>query len=640
MYEISEVLGREGLLARSLEGFTFRSQQLEMAERVAAVLEHGGVLITEAGTGTGKTFAYLVPALLSGRKVLLSTGTRNLQDQLFHRDLPLVRDALGVPAQVALLKGRANYLCIHRMENVLLEGRLRARVLVDHLTAVQRWSGRTVSGDIAELTEIPEDSEIWPLVTSTSDNCLGQECPVYSKCHLVEARRRAQEADLVVINHHLLCADFALKEEGFGELLPAADCIVVDEAHQLPETASNFFGLSVSGRQLLELARDSEQEYHREAGDLPEIPERAAALSKAVRDLRLSFGVELRRGPWREISGDRQILAALEQVRQELARLEESLAAVRERGKGLASCCERCGALGLGLAALCEDGDADDVRWFETHRQSFRLTRTPLEIAGLFRAQMERHPAGWIFTSATLAVGESFRHFQDRLGLEQAETARWESPFDYPRQALWLIPRGMPDPRTPGYTEAVLEVAVPVLEASRGRAFLLFTSHRALREAAELLETRIDYPILVQGSAPKGELLERFRRLGNAVLLGTASFWEGVDVRGEALSCVLIDKLPFASPGDPVLQARIDALREQGGNPFMEFQVPQAAIALKQGAGRLIRDESDRGVLVVCDPRLLKKGYGHTFLASMPPMARTRELVDVQRFFAVASEGE
>lgn len=640
MYEIAEVLGREGLLARSLEGFTYRPQQLEMAERVAAVLEYGGVLITEAGTGTGKTFAYLVPALLSGRKVLLSTGTRNLQDQLFHRDLPLVRDALGTPAQVALLKGRANYLCIHRMENALLEGRLRARVLVDHLMAVQRWAGRTVSGDIAELTEIPEDSEIWPLVTSSSDNCLGQECPVYSKCHLVEARRRAQEADLVVINHHLLCADFALKEEGFGELLPAADCIVVDEAHQLPETASNFFGLSVTGRQLLELARDSEQEYHREAGDLPEIPERAAALGKATRDLRLSFGVELRRGPWREISGDHRILAAMEQVQQELTRLGESLAAVRERGKGLASCYERCAALGLGLSALCEEGEEGDVRWFETHRQSFRLCRTPLEIAGLFRAQMERHPASWIFTSATLAVGESFRHFQDRMGLEEAETARWESPFDYPRQALWFIPCGMPDPRTPGYTGAVLEVAVPVLEASRGRAFLLFTSHRALREAAELLESRIDFPILVQGSAPKGELLERFRRLGNAVLLGTASFWEGVDVRGEALSCVLIDKLPFASPGDPVLQARIDALRERGGNPFMEFQVPQAAIALKQGAGRLIRDENDRGVLVVCDPRLLKKGYGHTFLASMPPMARSRELADVQRFFAGDSENE
>ena len=621
-------------MARCVTGFTHRPQQEEMAERVAQTLEQGGVLITEAGTGTGKTFAYLVPALLSGRKVIISTGTKNLQDQLFHRDLPLVLDALALPTDMALLKGRSNYLCTHRMENTLTEGRLRSRELVDQLMRVQRWAGKSRTGDIAELSDIPEDAGIWPHVTSTSDNCLGAECPAFGSCHLVEARRRAQEADLVVINHHLLCADFALKEEGFGELLPAADCFIVDEAHQLPEVASNFFGTTVSGWQLLDLVRDTGTEYLREAGDLQEVPAAAAQLGKAVRDLRLVFGLDSRRGPWREVADDERVLSALERVRAAVGELTVSLEAVQGRGKGLDSCLARCRQIARDLDGLFETGDEAEIRWFETQRQSFRLNRTPLEIADLFQLQMQQYPGSWIFTSATLAVGDSFRHFQRQLGLDQAETARWESPFDYAHQALWFVPRGLPEPRAPDYTQAVVALAVPLLTASRGRAFLLFTSHRALREAADSLDGKIDYPLLVQGSAPKSELLERFRRLGNAVLLGTASFWEGVDVRGEALSCVLIDKLPFASPGDPVLQARIDALRKQGGNPFMEFQVPQAAIALKQGAGRLIRDVTDRGVLVVCDPRLLKRGYGQLFLDSLPPMARTRDISDVERFFS------
>jgi len=635
MREISEILGPDGLLSQSLEGFTCRPQQQEMAEQVSRIIEQGGMLITEAGTGTGKTFAYLVPALLSGRKVIISTGTKNLQDQLFHRDLPLIRDALAMPTDLALLKGRANYLCSHRMETALLEGRLNSREMVDQLMQVQRWAGRTKQGDIAELNSIPEDARIWPLVTSTNDNCLGAECPSYSSCHLVEARKRAQEADLVVINHHLLCADFSLKEEGFGELLPDADCFIVDEAHQLPEVASNFFGTTVSGRQLLELVRDTETEYLKEAGDLKEIPQQAAKLGKQVRDLRLTFGIDVRRAAWSEVTNDERISSALKRVRDELETLAGLLEAVQGRGKGLDSCLARCEQLEVDLAALSDDEREGEIRWFETQRQSFRLNRTPLEIRALFKAQMERYQGGWIFTSATLAVGESFHHFQRQLGLDEAETALWGSPFDYPGQALWFVPRGLPEPRSPDYTRMLVEeVAIPVLKASRGRAFLLFTSHRALREAAELLEGRIDYLILVQGSAPKGELLTRFRDAGNAVLLGTASFWEGVDVRGDALSCVIIDKLPFASPGDPVLQARIEALRKSGGNPFMEFQVPQAAIALKQGAGRLIRDISDRGVLVVCDPRLLRRGYGQVFLDSMPPMARTRVLADVERFFS------
>ncbi len=635
MSDLSEVLGPDGLLSRHIEAFSYRPQQLEMALKVEQVMANSGVLITEAGTGTGKTFAYLVPALLSGLKVIVSTGTKNLQDQLYHRDLPLIKDTLAVPARVALLKGRSNYLCIHRMENAVQDGRLRSRELVDQLMQVREWSGKTRIGDIAELSDIPEDSGIWPVITSTVDNCLGAECPSYSTCHLVEARRSAQEADLVVVNHHLLCADFALKEEGFGELLPEADCFIVDEAHQLPETASNFFGVSITGRQLLELARDSETEYLREAGDIPEIPAQVSALSKAVRDLRLVFGLDLRRAPWSDISGDERITNALDLMQNELLGLKELLAGIRERGKGLESCHDRCEQILSKLDQLFDQDDDNSIRWFETYSQSFNLNRTQLDVSEMFQSQMQQRSGSWIFTSATLAVGESFRHFQERLGVHEADTLRLDSPFDYPNQALWFVPRNMPEPRSPEYLDAVLEIIVPVVEASAGRAFLLFTSHRALRLAAEALEDRVEFPLLVQGSAPKTELLERFRDLGNAVLLGTASFWEGVDVRGEALSCVVIDKLPFASPGDPVLQARIDALKKRGGNPFMEFQVPQAAIALKQGAGRLIRDETDRGVLVICDPRLLSKGYGHTFLNSMPAMARTRELGDVREFFAV-----
>ncbi|MCP4996940.1 MAG: ATP-dependent DNA helicase [Gammaproteobacteria bacterium] len=634
MLDIEEVLGPEGLLSSHLDGFSYRPQQQAMAQQVADVLTSDGVLITEAGTGTGKTFAYLVPALLSGKKVIISTGTRNLQDQLFHRDLPFITEALAIPADVALLKGRSNYLCIHRMENALLEGRFRSRDQVNQLLMVKRWAQVTRSGDVAELKDVPEDTPIWPWVTSTTDNCLGQECLDYSKCHLMEARKRAQEADLVVINHHLLCADFSLKEGGFGELLPSADCFVIDEAHQLPEVASNFFGSTISGRQLQELVKDTEAEYLQEAGDMPEIPEQAASLGKAVRDLRLVFGVDSRRGPWRDVGEDERFVAAMEKVRTELGGLHDLLNAIEGRGKGIDSCLGRAAQLITDLSILCDEQPDDEIRWYETQRQSFRLNRTPLDISDLFKTQMEGHPGSWVFTSATLAVDGEFDHFRHQLGLDKAETACWDSPFDYPEQALWFVPRGLPEPRNPDYISQVVEqVMIPALKASQGRAFLLFTSHRALREAADLLEDAIDYPLLVQGRAAKGELIDQFRSHGNAVLLGTASFWEGVDVRGEALSMVVIDKLPFASPGDPVLQARIDALKKQGGNPFWEFQLPQATIALKQGAGRLIRDASDRGVLIICDPRLLKKQYGHVFLNSMPAMARTRDIADVERFF-------
>ncbi|MFP4076679.1 MAG: ATP-dependent DNA helicase [Halochromatium sp.] len=644
---VIEALATDGPLAERLRDFHPRPQQQDMAARVAERLAAGGALICEAGTGTGKTFAYLVPALLSGRKIVISTGTRNLQDQLFQRDIPMIREALGVPIGVALLKGRGNYLCRYRLALACEEPTRYRPAVRQHLKLVRDWSGHTRQGDIAELA-IPEDDPVWPAVTSTADNCLGQDCPVFKDCHLVEARRRAQAAELVVVNHHLLCADLALRDEGFGEVLPDADGFIIDEAHQLPEVAASFFGVSLSARQLIELARDIEATDRRDAGDVPDLPLACDALRQTVAELRLrlsdALGFEDRRGPWQQIANAAGVQVALDALGDRLDALAATLAPISERSRGLEQAAARVTAVRAQLDSLRAEApanappntpdEANSVRWFDLQGRSFRFHQTPLDVSTVFREQRKRYPTAWIFTSATLAVGDSFAHFAGRVGCEDAETAQWDSPFDYPRQALLYCPSAMPEPAHPGYTARVVEVAHAVLARSKGRAFLLFTSHRALREAAARLESLLEYPLLVQGSAPRGELIERFRQLGNAVLLGTSSFWEGVDVRGEALSCVIIDKLPFHSPADPILQARAEALKRQGGNPFRDFQLPQAVIALKQGAGRLIRDPSDRGVLVVCDPRLHSRGYGRVFLDSLPPMRRTDDLADLEAFFA------
>jgi ATP-dependent DNA helicase DinG len=631
-------LGGDGALASEVPGFAARAQQQQMAAAVETALAEQTTLIVEAGTGTGKTFAYLVPALLSGRKVIVSTGTRHLQDQLFHRDLPTVQSALAVPLRAALLKGRANYLCHHRLAITRSEGRLAARQHVDQLERIFDWSGRTRSGDIAELSSVPEDAAIWPRVTSTAENCIGQQCEWFAKCHVLKARRAAQEADLVVINHHLLCADLALKEEGFGELLPGVDAFVIDEAHQLPDTAAQFFGASLSSRQLQELAQDSVTEYLRETAELQGLPDLARRLERQVQEVRLAMGKGEQRAPWSRLAKDPELQTRLGALRDALAVLAAALQSQAERSRGLDNCHQRAVKLQAALVQCTEQPPPDHIHWFETYRQSFRINLTPLDVADTFSSRRHQLPSGWVFTSATLSVNGSFEHFARRLGLEEAATLQLDSPFDYRNNALFYVPQGLPEPAHETYTERVLDEAERIIRACGGRTFVLFTSYRALHIAQRRLSENCAFPLLVQGSAPRNELLERFRELGNAVLLGTSSFWEGVDVRGEALSCVIIDKLPFASPGDPVLQARIDALRERGGNPFMDEQLPHAVITLKQGVGRLIRDVNDRGVLVICDPRLLSKRYGRVFLNSLPDMRRTRDFDQVAAFFGAAAQ--
>jgi ATP-dependent DNA helicase DinG len=655
-----EALAADGPLAKGLPGYVEREAQQALAEAIAGAMDDRDTLVAEAGTGTGKTYAYLVPALLSGQRTIISTGTRALQDQLYHRDLPKVRDALGAGLKSALLKGRANYLCRHRLE--LAKGERHAsRELAAQFQRVLAWSGRTRRGDLAELSDLPEDSPLWPQVSSTAENCLGSECPFWSECFVVKARQEAQAADIVVVNHHLLLADLAIKQEGFGEILPGAAAFVLDEAHQLPELAAQFFGESLGARQLLELAREALRECGNFASALSTIQQPAREMEQSVRELRLALDGLPQRGGLDRVLAHPGAWTALEELAAVLDRLHEALRGLSEATPGFSALADRALGFRLRLRQWCqaadspsrdEDdfddrGDADEgaaqprpdessVRWYDLTQRGFTLQRTPLDVSGPLRAYREQSRAAWIFTSATLAVGGDVGHLALKLGLQSPRSLVQPSPFDWPRQALCYLPVGLPEPNAREYGHALATLARPLLRASRGRAFLLFTSHRGLREAAEALAGD-EWPLFVQGTAPRSVLLERFRASGNGVLLGAASFWEGVDVPGDALSLVLIDRLPFASPDDPVLQARLDASRRAGGNPFRDEQLPQAVIALKQGAGRLIRSFDDRGVLVLCDPRITGKNYGRIFLSSLPPMPRTRDLADVQAFFAQES---
>ena len=643
---LAAIFREGGTLSRALPGFRFRGQQLAMAQAIAHAIETRSQLVAEAGTGTGKTFAYLVPALLYGGKVIISTGTKTLQDQLFERDLPLVRDALAAPVTVALLKGRANYVCHYHLERASRDDRLPSRDDVRHLPKIVQFARASQRGDRAELADVPENATIWPLVTSTRDNCLGQNCPHHADCFVMKARKDALDADIVVVNHHLFFADVMLRDEGVAELLPNCNTVILDEAHQLPDTATLFFGEQVTGGQLTELARDAEIAARTVARDVPGLPDAASELAPAVRKLRLAAGESVGKFT-RELALAREGFGeALDNLAAALDRLASELGQFAERGEEIAQVAGRAHEAARQVARWRDGEDAipdsaDEaqawIRWVDVTPHTFMLQASPLSVAPLMRRQVEGSARAWIFTSATLAVGTDFSHYTSQLGLDAAATQAWTSPFDYASQALLYVPRNLPAPNSYEHTSAVIDAALPLLEASEGRAFLLFTTLRALSQARERLADELrrrglEYPLLVQGEGSRSELLVRFRELGNAILLGSASFWEGVDVPGDALSLVVIDKLPFAPPDDPLLAARLDRLKNEGGNPFMAWQLPQAVISLKQGAGRLIRTETDRGVLAICDPRLTDKPYGRRIWQSLPPMRRTREQSDAVDF--------
>ncbi|ATQ76059.1 helicase [Massilia violaceinigra] len=647
--EVDRLFSAGGPLAPSVGSFSPRRSQTDMAKSIAQAIADQSTLIAEAGTGTGKTFAYLVPALLWGGKTIISTGTKNLQDQLFLRDIPTVRAALKAPVSVALLKGRSNYVCHYHLERTLQNGRMTSRDDVGNLREISRFIKMTTSGDKAELSKVPENALIWNLVTSTRDTCMGAECQYYQDCFVMKARREAQQADVVVVNHHLFFADVALKDTGVAELLPSANTIIFDEAHQLPDTATLFFGQTVSTSQILELCRDVLAEGLAHARGGPDWAKVVTVVEKAARDLRLTFPQDIMRLSLAQIMPSSEFFPALNTLKEKLAEMIDVLEDQAARAETIEQVRVRAVELAAALDAWKQDGKGKVVEgdqavlWVEAFSSSLQLHKTPLSIAPIFNNQREGTPRSWIFTSATLAVKNDFKHFSNQMGLTGEPAKTWPSPFNYEEQGLLYVPNGLPEPNSFGYTDAVIDCALPVIEAAGGRTFFLCTTIRAVKQVSERLRDEfakrgLDFPLFVQGERGRTELLDSFRNAGNGVLVGSQSFWEGVDVRGDALSLVIIDKLPFAPPDDPVLAARIDVMEKQGLNGFMHHTLPEAIINLKQGAGRLIRDEADRGVLMICDPRLISKSYGKRVWQSLPSFKRTRLQEDVIAFFKPPQE--
>jgi ATP-dependent DNA helicase DinG len=631
----ADALGEDGAFDRALPGFNPRPGQQSFSEYVARLIDSSGVLVAESGTGTGKTFAYLVPALLSGQQVVISTGTRHLQDQLFFRDLPMVRKALEVTSDIALLKGRANYLCIYRLKQLGQDATLKYQKQAGTKRRIlENWAAMTFSGEIAEVSELDEQDPVWRQVTSTSDNCLGSECPDFKACYVNKARQRAIKAQIVVVNHHLFFSDVTLKEEGFGELLPDYDVVIFDEAHQLPDVATRFFGFAISTFQINELCRDVLVSDAKEKSGVP-LQDSTNAVQACVPVLHLAASKHSR-GASSLLTGDPACFSAINALLDALADLETDLSNAAGAGDGLQRCHQRTFQIQGQLLDWLEHSvrAADLVCWFETTQSNTRLTASPLSVASQMRNILQRPEKTSILTSATLAAGKDFSYYLNQLGMREIDTAHYDSPFDYQNHALLYLPENLPEPHDRRFVDAMVEACLPVLKASRGRAFILFTSYAMLHRVAKKMRETTQWTLFVQGQAPRGDLIDQFRKTPEAVLLGTTSFWEGVDIQGEDLSCVIIDKLPFAPPNDPVMSARLKKVEEAGGKPFFDVQIPDAVIRLKQGAGRLIRDEQDRGVLMICDARLQSKGYGKKFVEALPPMRRTNDLKDVQRFFA------
>ncbi|WP_419852113.1 ATP-dependent DNA helicase [Actinobacillus pleuropneumoniae] len=631
--KIIHAFSEDGLLSSNIQGFRPRAAQLEMAQAVGRAVKFVTPAVVEAGTGTGKTFAYLVPALLSGKKTIVSTGSKNLQDQLFNRDLPTIQKALKYKGKVALLKGRANYLCLERLDQVVAMGVLGDKSVLADLSKVSKWHTSTKTGDLSECITITEDSPILPQLVSTAESCLGSDCPHFKDCYVVQARRRAMEADVVVVNHHLFCADMAVKETGFGELIPEAELIIFDEAHQLPDIASQYFGQSLSSRQLFDICKDTNIVYRTELKDLAQLGKAADHLQKTVQDFRLLMGTEGSiRGNLRELFNDQKVVDGLTKVSENIDFLSEVIKKSLGRSETLDKIFERLAEVKVQLKKLSDTSVVGYCYWYEANGRSFGLHITPLTVADKFGEQLKNQQVGWVFTSATLEVGGKFDHFCQRLGIEKAEQLVLQSPFDYANQSLLCVPRYLPDTNKSRTLTELGKMLMPVIEANNGRCFLLCTSYFMMRGLADFLREHSNLSVLLQGETSKARLLEKFIAEENSVLVATQSFWEGIDVRGDALSLVIIDKLPFTSPDEPLLRARMEDCRLQGGEPFNDIQIPEAVITLKQGVGRLIRDVTDRGVVIICDSRLVMRNYGKTFLKSLPPSTRTRDLDKVIQF--------
>ncbi len=631
---IVKTFSPEGALSKAIPGFQPRQAQIDMAEAVECAITEQSQLVIEAGTGTGKTFAYLVPALLSGKKTVISTGSKNLQEQLFHRDLPLMADALGFFGQVALLKGRSNYLCLDRLSRQMVESHEQSAdpTLLSQLVKVRSWASETKSGDLGECEAIAEDSPVIPTITSTNDNCLGKECPSYEECFVLKARKRALDSDVVVVNHHLFLADLAIKETGFGELIPEAEVFIFDEAHQMPDIASHYFGQSLSSRQIQELCKDIDIAYRTEAKDMRQLQKAGDKLLQTAMDLRIVLGDTGFRGNWREAIGSPSISRELMRLNDALDFVIEVLKLAIGRSQLLDSAYERANTVKSRLDRVCDVSITGYSYWYDTTPRHFSLHITPLTVADKFCDQMELNPGAWVFTSATLAVNDDFAHFTSRLGLKPQRMFSLPSPFDYQKQARLCVPRYLPEPNSPGMANKLVTLLSPLIEKNQGRCFFLCTSHSMMKELVDRFRQSLSVPVLMQGETSKQKTLAEFMELGNALLVATGAFWEGIDVRGDTLSCVIIDKLPFTAPDDPLLKARIEDCQIRGGDPFVQVQLPEAVITLKQGVGRLIRDKNDSGALIICDNRLVTRDYGGVFLASLPPIPRTRDLKIVQDF--------
>ncbi len=634
--DINQFFSENGPLSEAIDGYQPREEQIEMADAIATAIDDHETLIVEAGTGTGKTFAYLVPALLSKKKTLVSTGTKHLQDQLYEKDLPLLKSLIKFPVTTALLKGRANYLCLYRTKTLRARGRFENKRQVEQFFRIERFAQQDNTGDVTQLSGITE-TELWQQVTSTTENCLHNECPDFEECFVFKARKKAMESDIVIINHHLLCADLALKQDGFGEILPEAEIIIIDEAHQLAETAGLFFSTQLSTKQFHDWIDDLNKAIAVEAADFSGHDTAADALFSALSNLRKALPHNNQRYALSEFESNPIIQSLFEEVYEIAKTLLTIVDPLKVRAQVFTKLVERLEELVMTWKVLLlgekTPNSSKAINWLETYTFNITFHSTPLDISEQFRKNSGALNASWIFTSATLAVKDDFSYFCRPLGLSKKNTLKLDSPFDYPRTSLLYHPNHLPLPSDPRFLPEMIDAVLPIINMAKGRTFILFTSYRALNEAKELLKNKTDYPLFVQGDLPKMALIEAFKESGNGILLGTMSFWEGVDVKGDALSCVIIEKFPFSSPGDPIEQAKMDLIREEGYDPFNTYQLPKAIIALKQGVGRLIRDHDDYGVLVIADPRLSKSRYGQRFLESLPPMTKTLKAERISRFF-------